>query len=67
VVKKANKGKRFAPEKYGMIYCPDCAGSGKSNYGGKAGSVCKVCEGFGLIRKQENDFHGKMVTVQLLE
>jgi DnaJ-class molecular chaperone len=66
-MKKPNKGKWFAPEKYGMIFCPDCAGSGKSIYDAKEGSVCKVCGGFGLIKKEKNEFPGKMVTVQLFK
>jgi hypothetical protein len=66
-MKKLNKGKRFAPEKYSMIFYPGCAGSGKSIYDAKEGSVCKVYGGFGLIKKEENDFHGKMMMVQLFK
>jgi rRNA maturation endonuclease Nob1 len=66
-MKKPNKGKWFALEKYGMIFCPICAGSGKSVYDAKEGRVCKVCGGFGLIKKEENDFHGKRVKVQLFK
>ena len=31
MMEKPGKGKRFDPEKYGMIFCPDCGGSGKSS------------------------------------
>ena len=47
----------FKPEKYGMIYCPVCKGFGKSFNEAKGGDVCKICGGFGLIKKEENDFH----------
>lgn len=46
-------GGRFAPEKYGMIYCPNCRGSGKSFSDPKGDNVCKACGGFGLIKKQQ--------------
>jgi rRNA maturation endonuclease Nob1 len=45
---------RFKAERYGMIYCPDCKGSGKSFNKVKESEVCKVCGGFGLIKEDEN-------------
>ena len=51
-MKKPSKGKRFHPEKYGMILCPDCGGSGKSTHDAKGADICKVCGGFGLIKKK---------------
>jgi DnaJ-class molecular chaperone len=52
-VSKARIGERFRPEKYGMIFCPDCGGAGKSFTNAKGTNVCNVCGGFGLIRKGE--------------
>ena len=53
-MKKPNRGKRFAPEKYGMIFCPDCKGLGKSLYATNWPIVSRVCGGFGLIKREEN-------------
>jgi len=52
--KRAING-RFKPERYWMIYCPDCKGSGKSFNKVKEWEVCKVCGGFGLIKEDENN------------
>ncbi len=53
-----NDGKKFDPAKYGMIFCPECEGSGKSLGIGKETNVCAVCGGFGLIKTEEkNDPH----------
>lgn len=41
----------FKPEKYGMVYCHECHGSGKSA-GGKG--PCQKCGGFGLLIRNEN-------------
>jgi DnaJ-class molecular chaperone len=41
------------PEKYGMIFCPYCGGSGKSLGDAEGIDVCKTCGGFGLIIKKE--------------
>jgi DnaJ-class molecular chaperone len=46
--------RRFSPEKYGMTYCPVCKGAGKSP-NGAGGAVCKMCGGFGLIKKQDEN------------
>jgi len=47
--------KSFDPARYGMIFCPECKGSGKSLGIGKETNVCTVCGGFGLIKKEEKD------------
>jgi rRNA maturation endonuclease Nob1 len=47
------KGERIDPEKYGMIFCPYCEGSGKSFSDAEGIKVCKTCGGFGLIIKTE--------------
>ena len=44
-MKKPSKGKSFTPEKYGMIFCPDCGGAGKSFNDGKGANICRVCGG----------------------
>ena len=59
------KGGRIDPEKYGMIFCPYCKGSGKSFTDTEGIGVCKACGGFGLIIKKEvrnsvNDHGGKL-------
>jgi len=43
----------FDPEKYGMIICAECNGSGKSSRGPEEGIVCSACGGFGLIKKKD--------------
>jgi hypothetical protein len=51
--KPSSKGRDFSPEKYGMIFCPDCSGSGRSfTYAGGV-DVCKTCGGCGAIKKDE--------------
>ena len=50
---KTGIGERFRPEKYGMIFCPDCGGSGKSFTDVTGVNVCNVCGGFGLIKREE--------------
>jgi len=47
------KGGRIDPEKYGMIFCPHCKGSGRSSADAEGVSVCTTCGGFGLIIKTE--------------
>ena len=50
--KKVNE--KFDPEKYGMVYCSECWGSGRSFDGNRKGvNVCRVCGGFGLLKKEE--------------
>lgn len=53
VKEKIEMVRRFNPEKYGMIYCPVCKGIGKLFDELWEGSVCQMCGGFGLIRKEE--------------
>jgi len=55
-MKRPTIGKRFNPETYGMIFCPDCNGSGKSFNDANEVNICKVCGGFGLIKKEEKIF-----------
>ena len=56
---------RFNPEKYGMIFCSGCNGAGKSFNDAKGIEVCKVCGGFGLIKKiEKNSFHDVRLTGQ---
>jgi len=50
---RTTTGKRVNPEKYGMIFCPSCKGSGKSFTASKGVDVCKVCRGFGAIKKDD--------------
>jgi rRNA maturation endonuclease Nob1 len=58
-------GKRVNPERYGMIFCPSCKGSGKSFTAGKGVDVCKVCGGFGAIKKEDkNRFNDKRARVK---
>jgi DnaJ-class molecular chaperone len=58
----------FDPGKYGMIFCPDCRGSGKSFHDSGRIKVCKLCGGFGLIRKQDTrSIPGKEVPIELLK
>jgi len=51
-LRRTKIGEKFNPEKYGMIFCPDCSGSGRSFADAKGVNVCKVCGGFGLIKKE---------------
>ncbi len=50
---KIKIGRPFNPERYGMIYCPVCNGIGKLFNETWEGSVCEMCGGFGLVKKQE--------------
>ncbi len=56
-MEKMVMGRHFHPDKYGMAYCPGCKGSGKLFNGLEGGIVCKICGGFGFIKKEkENNF-----------
>ena len=44
---------RKKPERYGMILCPYCNGTGKFSSDSKGVEVCKACGGFGAIKKEE--------------
>ena len=50
---KTDIGRRFNPNKYGMVFCPNCSGSGRSFADAQGVNVCEVCGGFGLIKKEE--------------
>jgi rRNA maturation endonuclease Nob1 len=52
-VSKTKVGRGFNPNKYGMIFCPNCSGSGRSFADAQGVNVCNVCGGFGLIKKEE--------------
>jgi rRNA maturation endonuclease Nob1 len=62
------KGERIDPEKYGMIFCPYCTGSGKSFTDAEGMRVCETCGGFGLIIKkgEKKDVGDRGGTVLLL-
>ena len=51
---KKLKDKEIRPERYGMIFCLNCKGSGKHFYGKSGVSVCHVCGGFGLVKMERN-------------
>jgi rRNA maturation endonuclease Nob1 len=54
-VSKTKVGNRFDPNKYGMIFCPNCSGSGRSFADAQGLNVCNVCGGFGLVKKEEKE------------
>jgi hypothetical protein len=41
----------FRPEKYGMVFCPHCHGSGKD---ADSRAPCRKCGGFGLLIRNES-------------
>ena len=47
--------KHFNPEKYRMICCPSCGGTGKSFKGDEKVKVCSQCGGFGWVKKEGDD------------
>jgi len=55
VKENTEMGRRFNPERYGMIYCPVCKGRGKLFNAVGEGAVCKMCGGFGFIKKEEEN------------
>ena len=44
--------KPYSPEKYGLVICPECNGSGKLPKNPK-GKVCEKCGGFGFIKNED--------------
>jgi DnaJ-class molecular chaperone len=50
---KIRTGRRFDPEKYRMVVCPCCKGSGRlvKNPNGMD-EVCPECGGFGHLKKK---------------
>ncbi len=57
---------RFNPEKYGMIFCPKCNGSGKFFTNVNGANVCKICGGFGLIKKEEKNVQDNWAIARML-
>jgi len=53
--KKRKLHKTFNPEKYNMICCPYCGGTGKSSDGDEKVKVCSQCGGFGWVKKEGDD------------
>jgi RecJ-like exonuclease len=51
--KEADMEKPYDPEKYGLVVCPQCNGSGKLPNNPKGIKVCEKCGGFGLIKKED--------------
>ena len=49
------RGRHFDPDKYGMICCPVCKGSGKFCNAVEERVACKICGGFGFIKKEEEN------------
>ena len=43
----------FTPERYRMIFCPICSGKGYLERSHGDREVCRMCRGFGLIRKEK--------------
>ncbi len=64
-MEKKGVSRPFNPERYGMIYCPACKGSGNFFNGVGGRVVCGLCGGFGLIRKGEKNVHDDRVITQL--
>jgi rRNA maturation endonuclease Nob1 len=61
-MEKVTRGETFNPQKYGMSFCPDCHGAGKAFNSAKEINVCRVCGGFGLIKKEENNsLHNRLI------
>jgi DnaJ-class molecular chaperone len=52
--KKEKLHRSFNPEKYKMMLCPGCRGTGKSSDGDKGVEVCSHCAGFGWIKKGDD-------------
>ncbi len=53
--RKEKLNKQFNPDKYKMIFCPSCKGTGKSTNRDKETKVCSQCGGFGWIKKEGDD------------
>ncbi len=52
-VKGTDTDKIFNPEKYGMLFCPDCKGKGKLLKNPDGFIVCSRCGGSGVIKKEK--------------
>jgi hypothetical protein len=66
-VGRAKTAEGFNPEKYGMVFCPGCGGSGKSFSGGEKVDICKLCGGFGLIKKEGDHGYQKKRVPSMLQ
>jgi DnaJ-class molecular chaperone len=55
--------KKFNPEKYTMMVCPVCEGSGRISYPDDV-QVCQNCGGFGFIKKEEKTFDQTAIEFQ---
>ena len=53
-MEKTVMGRRLNPDRYGMLHCPVCKGAGKLFNEVEGGVVCKICGGFGFIKKENN-------------
>jgi DnaJ-class molecular chaperone len=51
--KKTGIDKSFNPEKYGMVFCPDCKGKGRLPQDPNGSNVCSRCGGSGLVIKEK--------------
>ena len=45
--------KIFNPEKYGMVFCHDCYGTGKLPKNPEGFNVCPTCGGSGMVKKEK--------------
>jgi len=54
--KRTDKNKIFNPEKYGMVFCPDCKGKGKLPKDPDGLVVCLRCGGGGVVKKEREAF-----------
>ncbi len=50
--RKRKLHKEFNPEKYEMVCCSSCRGTGKSSNGDKEVKVCSQCGGFGWVKTE---------------
>jgi DnaJ-class molecular chaperone len=53
-VKRMVRGKGINPERYDMVCCSNCNGSGRYFYANRGVNVCQICGGFGLMRMERN-------------
>ena len=51
-IKKRKLHKSFDPEKYKMVFCPSCKGTGKSSDEDGEVKVCNQCGGFKWVKKE---------------
>jgi DnaJ-class molecular chaperone len=53
---RMDMGKIFNPEKYGMVFCPNCKGKGRLLKKPHGFVVCEKCGGFGMVKKKKETF-----------